>query len=544
MKKKSLALGLAAGVSAAVLALTGCATGGGTSPTDGPVAAGPAVTVNWGEPENPLIPANTNEVNGGLVLNNIFAGLVYYEADGTPQYDVAESIESDDFQHWTIKIKPGQTFSDGTPVTAESFVKAWQWGASDPELLNQWWFIDAVPFEGGTYDGGEDTLALEVVDETTFTVNLLRPMADFPVALGYTVFFPLPEAFFADPDAFGENPIGNGPYKIAENGWQKGTKLSVVPNETYTGPRVAQNSGVDFIVYASQEAEYADLLSDNLDIIESVPVSALATFKSDLGDRAVEQGTAVFQSFTINYGLEHFGADEEGKLRRAAISHAINREEITDVIFNGTRTPAEDFTSPVIGGWDPAAIEGSDVLKFDPAKAVELWNQANAIAPWSGQFGIAYNADGGHQEWVDATANSIKNVLGIEAVGIPYPDFAGLRTEVNDRTIKSAFRTGWQFDFPSQSNILGALYVTGAGSNDADYSNPEFDALFEEGVTAPTFEEQTKAFNQAQALLFADLPAIPLWYGSVTAGYSTKVQNVEFGWDSWPILYAVTKTAE
>jgi len=544
VKKKSLALGLAAGVSAAVLALTGCAGGGSPAPTDGPVASGPAVTVNWGEPENALIPANTNEVNGGLVLNNLFAGLVYYEADGAWAYDAAESIESDDFQHWTIKVKPGQTFSDGSPVNAESFVKAWQWGASDPELLNQWWFIDAVPFDGGTYDGGEDTLSLEVVDDLTFTVDLLRPMADFPLALGYTVFFPLPESFFADPDAFGENPIGNGPYKIAENGWEHGTKLSVVPNETYTGPRVAQNSGVDFIVYASEDAQYADLLSDNLDIMQNVPQSALATFQADLGDRAVYQGNAVFQSFTIQPTLPHFAYDEEGTLRRAAISHAINREEITQVIFEGTRTPAEDFTSPVIAGFDPASIEGSDVLEFDPDKAVALWEQANAISPWSGSFQIAYNADSSHQAWVDATANSIKNVLGIDASGLPYPDFAGLRTEVNARTIPSAFRTGWQFDFPSQSNILGALYVTGAGSNDADYSNPEFDALFEQGVTSATLEEQVEAFNAAQALLFRDLPAIPLWYGATTAGFSTLVDNVEFGWDSWPILYAVTKAAQ
>lgn len=542
-KKKSLALGLAAGLTAAALVLTGCSTTPEAPATDSP-AAGAAVTVGWSEPENPLIPANTNEVNGGLVLNNLFAGLMYYEADGTPAYDVAESIDSEDFVNWTIKIKADQKFSDGTPVTAESFVKAWQWGASNPELLNQWWFVEAVPFEGGTYDAvpGEDTLALEVVDETTFTVTLTKPMADFPVALGYTVFFPLPEAFFEGPDAFGDAPIGNGPYKLAE--WQPGTKLSVVPNESYNGPRKAENAGIDFVVYATQEAQYADLLSDNLDIVESVPSNALATFKSDLGDRAVEQATAVFQSFTMNSDLPHFGFDEEGLLRRAAVSHAINREEITEVIFQGTRIPAEDFTSPVIAGFDPAAIEGSDVLKFDPKKAVELWEQANAISPWEGTFQLAYNADGGHQEWADAVANSIKNVLGIDAVGFPYPDFAGLRTEVNNRTITSAFRTGWQFDFPSQANILGALYVTGSGSNDADYSNPEFDKLFEDGITSATFEEQTEKFNAAQAILFQDMPAIPLWYGSVTAGYSTLVSNVEFGWDSWPILHAVTKTAK
>jgi oligopeptide transport system substrate-binding protein len=294
-------------------------------------------------------------------------------------------------------------------------------------------------------------------------------------------------------------------------------------------------------VYASQDAAYADLLSDNVDVVDTVPVSALATYKADLGDRAVEQATAVFQSFSINYNLPHFAADEEGALRRAAISHAINREEITSVIFEGTRTPAEDFTSPVIAGFDPGAIEGSDVLEFDPDKAVELWEQANAIAPWEGTFELAYNADGDHAAWVDATVNSIKNVLGIDAVGLPYPDFAGLRTEVNDRTIKAAFRTGWQFDFPSQANILGAIYVTGAGSNDSDYSNPEFDDLYREGLSSPTLEEQNEFFNQAQGILFQDLPAIPLWYGAVTTGYSANVENVQFGWDSWPILHEITK---
>lgn len=528
---------LVGGAAIASLALASCAPGD----TGGEPASTGVVSVAWAEPENPLIPANTNEVNGGQILNNIFAGLVYYEPDGSWAYDAAESIESEDFKTWTITLKPDQTFSDGSPVTSSSFVDAWQWAAADPELLNQWWFIDAIAFEGGTYDGGEDTLALEVVDDRTFTVELAAPRADFPVALGYTVFFPLPESFFEDPEAFGDAPIGNGPYKIAEDGWAHGERISLVPNEDYTGPRQVQNGGLDFVVYATLDAAYADLLSDNVDVIESVPTSSLATFEDDLGDRAVQQGAAIFQSFTMNYNLPHFGDDEEGTLRRQAISHAINRAEITEVIFEGTRVPAEEWTSPVIAGYDPDAIEGSEVLDFDPEAAVDLWEQANAISPWEGTFQLAYNADGGHQEWVDATVNSIKNVLGIDAVGVPYPDFAGLRTEVNDRTIQSAFRTGWQFDFPSQANILGALYVTGSGSNDADYSNEEFDALFREGLAAPTLEEQNELFNQAQAILFEDLPAIPLWYGATIAGYSTLVDNVEYGWDSWPILYNVTK---
>jgi oligopeptide transport system substrate-binding protein len=529
---------LVAAVAIASLALAGCSTGGGT----GGAASTGVVTVAWAEPENPLIPANTNEVNGGQILNNMFAALVYYKADGSWDYDAAESIKSDDNKTWTIKLKSGQTFSDGSAVTSDSFVNAWQWAAADPELLNQYYFIDGVAFQGGTYDGGENTLALTVVDDTTFTVELATPRADFPSALGYTVFDPLPESFFDDPEAFGEAPIGNGPYKFGEDGWKHGTSLSLVPSESYTGPRQAQNGGLTFVVYATPDASYADLLADNVDVIDAVPATNISTFKADLGDRAVEQSGAVFRTLDINVNLPHFAMDDEGRLRRAALSHAINRKEITDVIFEGTRQPAQEFTSPVIAGFDPKSIEGSEVLNYDPDVAADLWAQADAISPWSGTLQLAYNVDGGHQEWIDAVANSFKNVLGIDAVGLPYPDFAGYRTEINDRTLQAAFTAGWQFDFPSQANALGPLYASNAGSNDVDYANPAFDKLYDEGLAAQTQEEQGALFNQAQGVLFKDLPAIPLFYQGVTAGFSTKVENVKFGWDSWPLLYEVTKT--
>jgi oligopeptide transport system substrate-binding protein len=213
------------------------------------------------------------------------------------------------------------------------------------------------------------------------------------------------------------------------------------------------------------------------------------------------------------------------------------------VIFQGTRTPAVDFTSPVIAGWSDS-IEGSDVTTADDAKAQELWAQADEISPWDGTFNIAYNADGGHKEWVEAVANQIHNTLGIEAVGVSYPDFATLRAEIKARTIQAATRSGWQFDYPGAYNILGALFITGAGSNDGDYSSDDYDSLVQKGATAASVEEANEYFQQAQEVLFADLPVLPLWYQSVNSGYSPAVENVQFGWDSWPVLYAVTKAAE
>jgi len=545
VKQKRLALGLAAGVAAGVLALTGCAAGDPGDETTGPSASGGIVSFASNEPQHPLIPAITNEVGGGLALQNLFAMPVYYEADGAVAMDAAESIESDDNQLWTITLRPDQTFSDGSPLTAESYVDAWQYAASDPGFENQWWFAN---FEGYN-DGGddpdnplvvEDSLALEVVDDTTFTVQLASPQSDFPTSLGYTVFAPLPEVFFDDPETFGENPVGNGPYKFES--WEHDQAINLVPNESYTGPRQPQNGGVELRAYATQEAAYTDLLSDNVDLIQQVPPSSLGAYKDDLGDRAIDQPVAIWQGLTIPARLPHFSG-EEGLLRRQAISYAIDREEITQVIFDGTRTPAVDFTSPVIAGWNDQ-IAGSEVTHFDAEKAKDLWAQADAISPWDGTFQIAYNADGGHEPWVTATANQLKNVLGIEAEGLSYPDFPGLRADISARTLNAATRSGWQFDYPGAYNILGALFITGAGSNDGDYSNPEYDELVSLGATAPTLEEANDYFEQAQEVLFADLPVIPMWYSSLNAGFSTLVDDVEYGWDSWPILYNVTKAAE
>jgi oligopeptide transport system substrate-binding protein len=438
-----------------------------------------------------------------------------------------------------VTLKADQTFSDGTPVTAASYVDAWNLGAKGEHLSAYFFAPIAGTTEDGLIESGDTISGLTVVDDTTFTIELKQPESDFPLRLGYSAFFPLPQSTLDDPEKGGEEPIGNGPYKLGGEGWVHNERLQLVPSESYTGGRTPANGGIDFIFYPTQTAAYADLLSGQLDVLDAIPDEALATFEQELGDRAINQPAAIFQSFTIPESLEHF-AGEEGILRRQAISMAINREEITTAIFSGTRTPARDFTSPVIDGWD-GNLTNATVLDFNADKAKELWAQAEAISPYTGKFEIAYNSDGGHQAWVDAVANQLVNNLGIDAAGKPYPDFKSLRDEVTSRTIKTAFRTGWQADYPALGNFLGPLYGTGAGSNDGDYSNPDFDALLSDAAAAATPEEGTALLQDAQEILLEDLPAVPLWYSNVTGGYAEVAQNVEFGWNSVPLYYEISK---
>ncbi len=520
--KKTVAIATSATV---VLGLAACSS-------DGASEGANYVTANGSEPQNSLIPADTNETGGGRIVELLYSGLVHYDSDGKPHNDQAESIDLEGEKTYKIKLKEGLEFSDGSPVTAQDYVDTWNAAVAN-SMMNAFFF---EPIKGYS-EGVKELEGLKVVDDRTFTVELEQPESDFPTRLGYTAFFVMPSKQLEDLDSAGENPVGSGPYVLKE--WNHQESATLVPNEKYSGENAAKNDGLKFVFYSSQDAAYADLLAGNLDVLDAVPDSAFSTFEDELGDRAVNQPAAVFQSITIPEKLEHFSG-EEGKLRRQAISHAIDREEVTKTIFEGTRTPAKDFTSPVIDGYKDD-LENSDVLKFDPDKAKELWKKADSISKFTGEFTIAYNSDGGHQAWADAVSNQIRNNLGIEASGNPYPDFKSLRDDVKKRTTKGAFRSGWQADYPAIGNFLVPFYVTNASSNDGDYSNPEFDSKVKQAANKKDVEEGIKEYQSAEEILFRDLPAIPLWYSNVTGGSSDKVSNVTFSWNSLPEYAAIEK---
>lgn len=525
---------VAAAILLLVAALTGC--GGGSSSDD-------VVTVNGGEPQNPLIPTNTNETNGGRIVDRLFAGLMSYDSNGNPSLEVAQAIDTTDNVNYRIRLKPGWTFTDGSAVTARSFVDAWNYGALTSNAQLQQSFFS--PIEGYDDVAAEKPRAttmsgLKVVNETEFTVKLKAPTIDFKLRLGFTPFYPLPDAAFKDMAAFGQRPVGNGPYKLADgDAWQHNVKIDLVANPGYTGNRVPKNNGVRFVFYANLDTAYADLLAGNLDVLDTVPPSALPTYRADLGERAVTGPVAINQTIDAPLRLPHFGG-EEGRLRRLAISAAINRAQICRQIFSDSRSPARDFTARSLPGYDPN-IPGNEVLNFDPARAKQLWAQADAISPFSGRYVIAYNTDGGHQEWVDAVANSIKNTLGIEAVGAPQPTFAQIRTQITDRSIGTAFRAGWQGDYPSLLEFLEPLYVTGAGSNDVDYSNSQFDQALARAEAAPSLPEAYRLTNEAQRILLRDMPVVPLWDYINAAGHSAAVRDVTITWNGLPGYESIVK---
>ncbi|QSB24448.1 peptide ABC transporter substrate-binding protein [Curtobacterium sp. 24E2] len=537
MIKKRAGLTALAVLGATALALTACSSNSNSGGGSGSSNASGIVTTNGSEPQNPLIPSNTTETGGGKIIDSLFEGLVSYDADGKSVNEVAKSIDTDDSKTFDIKLNTNYTFTNGEKVTAESFTKAWNWAAQKSNAQGASYFFENI--EGYDADKDSELTGLKVVDDDEFTVTLKSAQSDFPLSLGYSAFVPLPSSFYDDTKAFGENPIGNGPYKLdGKKAWTHNQSIKLVTNKDYEGKRKPKNGGLTITFYASQDTAYSDAQGGNLDVLDAVPDSAFKTYKSDFPDSNVNQPAAIFQAIYLPYYLDHWKG-EEGTLRREAVSMAINRKQITDKIFDGTRTPAKDFTSPVIAGWNDD-LEGSDVLDYNESEAKKLWAEADKISKYDDTLTITYNADGGHEAWVTAVTNSISNTLGIKAEGNAIPTFQeALDLQTNDK-LTGGSRTGWQADYPSLYNFLGPTMGEGSSNNYSRYDSKEYNELLAEGRSAATVEEGNKAFDQAQELLFKDLPEIPLWYSNVTGVWNAdNVSNVKFGWNSVPLYYDI-----
>jgi oligopeptide transport system substrate-binding protein len=517
----SMSIALAATVS-------GC--GGGSESAGGGDAANAEVTIFSTEPENPLVPGNTTEVGGSRVLDAMFTGLVEYDVkDAKPVNAMAESITNKDAKVWTITLKKGWKFHDGTEVKAKNFVDAWNWTAYGPNATQGGSFFeqitgyaDVAPEDPDGPTGPQqaptpttkEMSGLKVTGDYSFEVTFDEPFAVFPTKIGYEVYSPLPDAFFADQKKFEEHPIGNGPFKYVSR--KVNSEIRLTRNDEYQGSDKAKFKDLTLKIYESRESAYADLVKGNLDFMEELPPNALAggVYKGDLGDRIVQRPTLNNQTITFPYYSKPYDNVDLHK----AISLAINRDEITKTIFEGTRTPADGFVHPLIQGYQPGAC--AEFCKFDPAKAKEYLTKSG----FTGKLELRSNTDGGHQEWAEAVCNSIKNAIGVECVFVPVTSFAEHRKKVNAHTMESMYRAGWVADYPHIENWLNPIFRTGASSNDGLYSNPAVDAKLAEADAATSEQQAIALYREAEKLIAQDMPSVPLWTQNTIGGRSAKLK--------------------
>lgn len=479
------------------------------------------ISYNGTEPENALIPGDTTESGGIKVIGALFRGLVEYDArTAEPRNAVAESIETTDSRVYTITLKSGWTFHDGTPVTASSFVDAWNYTAYAPNNQHGAGYLSHIQGYAQLQSPQPSTTTmsgLRVVDDRTFVVTLTEPFSAFRTQLGFAAFFPLPTSFFADKAAFEAHPVGNGPFRFVSR--DRGHNIVVERYEQFAGAQKPHVVRVEFRFYPALENAYADVVADKLDFIEITPASALAEgrYRAELPDRHLSQTYLGVQSISFPLYDERYANPQ----LRQALSMAIDRQFVIDTVFDGDKVVADGVVPPSVPG--RADGQCGQLCTYQPARARQLFDATG----FEGPIELTANNDTANQDWVEATCATITRALGRECRFVPVPTLGEFRKAINDHRMTAIYRSGWVADYPSIENFLNPIYRTHAAVNGGQYSNPAVDALLARADAAPTEQEGWALYQEAERqILLQDMPAIPLWFQTVQSGWSTRLHNV------------------
>jgi oligopeptide transport system substrate-binding protein len=502
--------------------LAGCSAGGGVDlaagvqAPDGQVRGGEFILAA-AEPEN-LVPANATTTRDGQILSALFTGLVEYDPKtAEPRNAMAESITTDDQKNWTIRIKFGWTFHDGEPVTARSFVDAWNFAAYAPHANGNAGYFNKV--EGYAALQAErpairEMNGLRVVDDTTFSVRLTDSFSQFPILLGFQAFYPMPRSAYADIGAFEEAPVGNGPYRM-DGRWRHDEEIRLKRFEAYKGPAPYADA-VEFRIYSKPTGGYEDLLAGNIDIATEVPPDQLAAAQAEFGPGFVERRSSAFYYLGFPLWDPAFGRKE----LRQAISLAIDREAIVHAIYDRSREPAYSVINPLVPGSRPDACRRCD---FDPVEARRLLAEAGGF---TGPLTLWFSTSAENQPAMEAVANMLRTNLGIRDIRFEVLDFAQFLSLVKARKVTGPFFSSWLMDYPSPHTYIAPLYTAGAATNRTGYANPAVDRHIAEGDRAQSVEGGITAYQAAEDVILEDMPLLPLWFGKTRAVHGDRVASV------------------
>jgi len=473
-----------------------------------------------GDPLEHIDPALNSLLDGFQITNAMFDGLTDLDATDPDNPEVvphvAESFEAnDDATEWVFTIREGQQFAGGEEILPSTFKASWERAAT---LAGDYSYLIAAFLEGGEAalePEGDHTISGVTADDEamTLTVKLTAPYSGFAAVAGFQLFFPVPqEAIEAGADWENQVMFGNGPYKLEAARTDQEIKL--VKSEDWNGDYNQDTwadrlDSITFRVSADPDTSYNSFEAgegQNANIPPARVADAEATYGNTLD-------VAILGSYHWVLDTEEgvLGGDENIKLRQA-ISAAVNREEINEAVYNGSRTISTGVTPDGIPGFKEGLCE---YCAYDLEQAQTLFDEWKAEGnELTEPIPLQFNADAGHEPVAAIVVDNLK-AIGIEAVAQPENG----ETYFSDLSAGSCLamcRAGWFADYPTYDNFMFDLFHTDSigGSNNGHFSNEEFDALVEEAKATVDTDEQASLFQEAEDILLnKDTGVVPMnWY--------------------------------
>jgi peptide/nickel transport system substrate-binding protein len=432
-------------------------------------------------------------------LANVYETLVTINEKGDGyRPDLATSWDtSSDGLTWTFHLRSGVKFSNGDPMTSADVV----WSLQRAHDTNGPWQWALAPVK-----------TIAAPNASTVVITLSEPWAPFLADISLFSSSIMSKATFqnATEDTISKNPMGTGPYYVAQ--WVQGQKIVLKANPYYWQPGLPKTKEVDLPYVPDDNTRAIQLQSGQVDGIDAPAFGQLAQLRTNPDLNVLLDPSTAVALLSLNTKT---GPTANVQFRQA-LAYAIDYQGLIKTIVFGNATPANSFLPETTLFYN----KGMQGYAYDLAKAKALFAQSG-VAPGTTLSMLLPSGNQVDQQ----TAVELKSMwsqLGITPQLLD-PAAATARYRQDDFQVDI---TGWTNDIPDPDELTSyALGFTQSQSYHSQYHSAAMDALITKGETTLGTAARQQIYDQIQQMAMRDVPIIPLYYAPYTAALSKKVSG-------------------
>ena len=478
----------------------------------------------------------TNLTQAAYVFNHFFEKLIYLdEAGNLLPWLATDWVPNADLTEWTLTLREGVTFHDGTPFDAAAVAFNFD-RMVDPATNSR----TAGPLLG-SYQGSE------VTGERTLVVRFGSPFAQFPFALTSPwMGMVSPTAVQTYGADFDQHLIGTGPFRFVsqipqvEVVLERNPDYAWAPEGLHQGPPPLER--VIFKLVLEEATRLATLETGEAQIIDEVPATRVAAIQDGgVFDVVGASRLGIARNLFLHTNL---APTDDIRVRRALI-HGTDREGLNRAVFRGVYPIAHQVLTPGVRFYNPAY---DDAYPYDPARAIALLEEAG----WTEINRDGYRVKDGQvltinqatfagyvaeapSEIIQADLRDIGVKMDINVIGSGFIDIVSALDSPYNAALLATYSPdpGLILDRVFHSRNLGA-------SNWAFFSTPELDSLLERGLASADEAERAVIYDRVQAILQEAAVVLPIYSNVNVFGLAKSVEGFRTNAYGHPELQGVS----
>jgi peptide/nickel transport system substrate-binding protein len=504
------------GVAAGLLALAAVAGVNARERASAPqIKNGGTLVIGLAEEPDALDPTLARTFVGRMVFLHMCEKL--YDLNSklqiVPQLAAALPQVSQDKLTYTIKIRSGIKFNDGTPLTADAVKQSLD---RDRTLKGSVRASEISPVS--SVDASGDTV----------TIHLKQPYSPLTAQLADRAGMVMsPKQLDALGDKFATNPVCVGPFEFKDR--VAGDHITLVKSQDYYDKAKVHLDEITFRIITDPNARTQDLRAGDIQVLDRIQSTDVPTLQKDKTDTVIKTPTIGYQGLTLNIGNKNgllkpyanVGTPlARSQYLRTAFDLALDRNTINKVVFNGLNQPDCYPISP-LSPWYVTTKGLACNLTANDTLAQKLVKASGAATPIKVTLTIATDPVAAR---LGQVIQAMEQKVGFDVSLKPTEFVSSLNAA--DAGNFDVFAVGWSGRVDPDGNIYGFVATPGT-LNDSGYSNPKLDYILNSARKSVTQKSRTTLYTAAMKIIHRDRPLIYLYHPVNYYGVSSKVAGIQ-----------------